>query len=168
MPSLATAPLLGNYLAHVGMHHWQNNFMFDYVYFSQQFRMTALDESRKIKGKTTWSQRTSNWSYHSNRYKTIIQKTHLHDTSQKVPIICTRSNNHRLAFNQNSDEFVCLDFPADLRHQVVVSSDTGGQQKARAHSLSPAIPERTMSSHPASVKVYTGRATQRESENLTV
>lgn len=90
-----------------------------------------LMKAEKLRAKTTWSQRTSNWSYHSNRYKTTIQKTHLHDTNQKVPIICTRSNNHRLAFNQNSDEFVCLDFPADLQHQVIVSNDRVANERQR-------------------------------------
>lgn len=48
------------YLAYLGTHHWQNKFMFGNVYFSLQFWVTDFDESQKIKGKTTWSQRTTN------------------------------------------------------------------------------------------------------------
>lgn len=59
-----------------------------------------LMKAKNIKGKTTWSQRITNWSYYSSRYKTTIQKTSPHHMNQKVHIICTHSNNHGLAFNQ--------------------------------------------------------------------
>ena len=106
---LVIDPLLGNYLAHLGAHHWQNNFMFGNAYFS------VLDDrfwwkSKIIKDKTTCSQRRINWSFYVNRYKTAIQKTHSHYKNQELPVICTRSRNPGVAFNQQSYKCFCCIF----------------------------------------------------------
>ena len=150
------------------------------------FWMTDFDESKKkkkIKGKTTCSQRRINWSSYVNRYKTMIQKTHSHYRNQKLQVISIHSSNPGVAFNQQNNKRFCCIFAWRVQLiwnvRLLVLNDTDclahilhkGLSFWMVHLLSPVTTGKTVSSHPASALKWRSALRpliQKEFENLTI